>query len=125
MRSKENVKNFIADAIADGWECKPRHEGESVESSAELTRDGFIISALNRDGTSRLRADRSISCWGPDSLAVIMPEKYSLEAIVNGVNICSYCGAEGETFRVGFAGRSCASCRPEQERRFMANGGYR
>ena len=88
----EGVRQFVADAVRDGWSIGPTYPGgEPQERAATLTREG------------------------PDGLAIRPPPFYDFSVIAAGVRHCEYCGADDVgTQRVGFAGRTCAACRPEQ-----------
>lgn len=121
----EGVRQFVADAVRDGWTIRQTYPGgEPQESAATLTRDGFKIMALARDYTGEGVAGAfrptvsymaSINIWGPDGLAIQPPQFYDFAAIAAGLRHCEYCGADDVvTQRVGFAGRTCAACHPKQ-----------
>jgi hypothetical protein len=124
-RRLEGVRNFVSDAVRDGWGIEQTYPGrEPVESAATLTRDGFKMMAFARDASGDERRVRSrtsymasISIWGPDGLAINPPQFYDFDAIQAGVRFCEYCGARDvSTHRVGFAGRACADCLPGQRK---------
>lgn len=104
------ARAFRDAAIADEWEAKPLYEGGEIEQAVQLTRDEWVIHIYLRSET-----DCGVSIWGPDRLAVYYPdsEPYDFEELERRLYICSVCGAEGETVRLGFAGRVCPACRKE------------
>ena len=116
---RRQVLKFRDDAIADGWTCTERYEGESIDSYYQLDKDGFLIAGCNRS------YEVKICGWGPDGLDIKTPSTYSMQAIQDAVHRCSFCGAEGvETVRVGFADRSCKECQRQEETRFVRTTGY-
>ena len=111
-------------AIADGWKAEPIYPatehsvGESMERACKLTRDGFVAQVYTRSPSGRWKFEAKVNAWGPDRRAILVPVVYSWEAIQAGVRTCRYCKAvDVETHLVGFAGRACAACLPEQRRR--------
>ena len=111
----EAIKQWVADAVADGWGIEPTYRTELIDSAARLTRDGFVAMALMRDRGEnhdrRYRYEAKVSAWGPDGLAIRVPQKYDFTLIERATRRCSECGHEDvETQRVGFAGRVCATC---------------
>jgi len=108
MLTKQQVEDFYAAAVADGWDARATYDGhEPIERAFKLERDGFVISGLNRDRTYKL------SGWGPDRLAIQLPVTYDLDSIKAALKICQYCHENvDEVRRVGFAGRVCNDCHP-------------
>lgn len=107
-------------AVADGWICKPTYgEDENMLSAASLDKDGFhmsIISCEHED--TKWKYEVNISIWGPDGLAIKVPEKYDFASIQAGLRTCNVCNAtDVDTQRYSFAGRCCAACRPEMARK--------
>jgi len=106
-------------AAADGWEIEPTYGTESVDRAASLTKDDFVMRVLSRthEEGSKWKYQAEVYIWGPDGLAINPPNKYDFEAIKEKVESCGYCNAKGvPTQRVGFAGRSCETCLPEQKK---------
>lgn len=106
---------WIKDAIVDGWTAEPTYPGhESIEEAITLTKDGFSIQSLDRSEKwakwGMIKAQQQIAAWGPDGLIIDLPETYSMEALKKGLLICCYCGKEGPTKRISFAGRTCNDC---------------
>ena len=111
----ESVRRFCTDAVADGWAVKPTYNSEPVDSAFTLDRDGFKVMGFARDhgAQARKRYETSISGWGPDGLAIKLPNTYDWSAIASAVRTCGRCGATVDrTFRFSFAGRSCSACLP-------------
>jgi hypothetical protein len=118
----EAVRQWVADAVADGWDIEPTYRVEPVGRAARLTRDGYIAMALMRDNSGetgrRWRYEANVSVWGPDGLAISVPRKYDFALIEKAVRRCGECGKEDvDTQRVGFAGRTCAGCLPEARKK--------
>lgn len=104
-------------AVADGWSIEPTYPHESVETAWRLLRDGFQVQGLTRPESDKSMPVATIHIWGPDGLAIKVPPIYAWGPIAAGVRTCSACGAtDVETQRVGFAGRVCGACLPEQRR---------
>jgi hypothetical protein len=65
--------------------------------------EGFVI-MFSESGEVHL--------WGPDKLALEVPERLSKKELKRALLICSYCKRESHpTVRIGFAGRACPPCR--------------
>ena len=114
------VQRWRDAAILDGWSSAQRYGNETIESACELTRDGFMCSILTRSNDrnrNKWSFTAKISIWGPDGLAIRPPATYSMEEIRAGLRTCFACGAtDVDTQPVGFAGRVCEACLPEQRR---------
>lgn len=112
----ESVRQYVRDAITDGWTIEPTYTTESVERAAHLKREGFVMSVLtrdNRDRKSKCPYETSISIWGPDGLAISVPSVYDFAEIQRRIRVCSACGkSDIDTERYSFAGRCCAECLP-------------
>ena len=115
-----DVGQWKADAVADGWHSAPLYppNGFTITSeylqeinAAQLTKDGWVAFVLNQSKR------KSIVVWGPDGLGVLPSYPYSWEKLQAGLRRCNYCGSENvSTSRVSFAGRCCSDCLPEQKR---------
>ena len=111
----EWARSYRDAAIADGWDAKPMCQHEAFERAAMLKRDGWVMHVLARPPEGKFRGDIDITVWGPDGLAVpvIFPRTYSMADLIRGLRYCLECGAEDvKTYRVAFANRCCAACRP-------------
>jgi hypothetical protein len=119
----EAVRQWVADAVADGWEINPTYRTEPVESAATLDKNGFRAMVLMRDRgegeTDRgWRYEAKVSAWGPDGLAIRVSRKYDFALIKKALRRCAECGKEDmDTQRVGFAGRVCSDCLPEARKK--------
>lgn len=105
---------WVKDAIADGWLAEPTYKGEDIDNATRLMKEGFIVLAIDRVEKKQpwgiTPAQQSVHVWGPDGLAIDPPETYSMEELKRKLRICGYCGKEGPTKRIGFAGRTCDEC---------------
>lgn len=96
--------------LADGWLPEPIYADEYSDTvSARFTRDGYNVSIFCKPDA----LSDSMSCWGPDDLAITLPDTYDFDAIKTGAELCTSCGKRGKTVRIGFAGRVCPPCRKE------------
>lgn len=112
------IREWSADAVADGWKISPTYSGEDVGTAFSLAKNGWTASGIVRGNP----AD-SLCIWGPDSLQVKVPEVYSMASLIEALKICQYCDAKDiPTSRVSFAGRCCLNCLPEQKRRLEYPG---
>ena len=68
-----DIEKFIEDAVADGWEIRATYDKESIERAVSLTKNGWSMSVINKP------SHRSIHIWGPDKLAVKVPDEYEKE----------------------------------------------
>lgn len=113
----ERVREFRDAARDDGWASEPTYENEAEDSHATMSRDGFTLHAMCREGRGAWKYCAQISIWGPDGVAVETPETYSMDAVIAGLRRCEFCNAKDvETHRVAFANRSCGDCLEEQRR---------
>ena len=110
------VHKWRTDLQADDWAIQPTYQHEPVEHSWKATKDGFIVMGLARpipspDGTV---PKPDINIWGPDGLAIEVPDQYSMSELIIRTRMCSVCGARDvATVRVAFANRTCEECRPK------------
>ncbi len=108
-------------AIADGWVATPTYgEHEHQDRACTLDREGFKVLVVSRvyEPGERWKFTASVDAWGPDRLAIDLPDTYDWAAIQAALKLCNYCKKAGvETQRVGFAGRCCDECLPEQRAR--------
>lgn len=123
----ETVREWVAAAVADGWNIEPTYKTEPQESAATLSKNGFRAMALMRDRGEihdrRYRYEAHVSAWGPDGLAISVPKRYDFALIEKAVRRCGECGREDvDTQRVGFAGRVCAGCLPEARKKHEYSG---
>ena len=102
---KSKIETWRTAAIADGWEHSPIYKLEAEETATLLKKKGFTVQVYLRDNSS------SIAMWGPDDLAIPVTFPYNFEQIKKALNICTECNIEGQTVRIGFAGRVCPKCR--------------
>lgn len=108
-------------AIADGWAHKPTYNMEPESQACTLNRDGWHMSVYTREKNGRY--DTSITIWAPDGLVVNVPAAYDFDKIKAGIEYCGTCKTHGvKTTRVGFAGRVCFNCLPEQRAKIEVNG---
>lgn len=119
--TKEQVEQYRAAMIADGWDHKPtygsleRRVGESEEAAMSLSKDGFKCQTLLRDPNTEV-VHYDINFWGPDGLVVAHPLTYSMDDLRAALRYCGYCGANDvDTGRMSFAGRCCQKCRKDQK----------
>jgi len=115
--TEEQVLRWIINAVADGWTIEPTYPHESADKAASLDKEGYHALTL-----ARSELDVSISVWGSDELHVDVPETYDWDVMVRGTRICMYCGAVGNTVRIGFAGRCCPECREEHKAKVEFSG---
>lgn len=121
----ERVQTFKRACLSDGWTIAATYQHESIERAFKLTKDGFLIQGLTRtnEPDKKWRYEASLSCWGPDSLAISLPDTYDFESIKIGVRACDACDASDvDTHRYSFAGRCCAKCLPEMKRKHERPG---
>ena len=119
------VQQCRDDAIADGWSSMPTYQNESIDRACKLSRDGWTAQVLTRENKqgAKWKFEAAVNVWGPDGLACNVPMKYSFEELSKNLSVCSHCKKEGvETHRVGFAGRVCSSCLPEQRKKIEYPG---
>ena len=95
------VKTWAEAAIADGWKSEPMYTNST--DKFKLHRDGFICHVYYGD---------NIAVWGPDGLALEIPDTYNWDELVANLKLCAYCGdMVYRPVRLGFAGRACIECR--------------
>jgi ribosomal protein L37AE/L43A len=99
---KLRAQLWLSNAVTDGW------VGEKTRHRFKLYREGFQLLAIPY-GKAQDRME--IAVWGPDGLAVTIPDVYSWQALQDSLHVCSNCGAVSKTTRIGFAGRVCKPCR--------------
>ena len=109
-------------AIADGWVARATYEKhEGIDRACTLEREGFVAMILTRQRekpNEKWAFEAKVSVWGPDRLAIRPPDVYSWETIVGDVERCGYCRKPSSDIQaVGFAGRCCPACLPEQRKR--------
>ena len=110
----DQANAFREAAKADGWECSPCFGGESAESYAKLSKDGFKMHVCARTNVGKWAYQAEVSIWAPDGLAIHPPTTYNWTLIQAGVRTCNSCGAtDVDTQRFSFAGRCCAACLPK------------
>lgn len=126
----QRVQKFRDDAVKDGWSIKPTYfPHESVESASTLSKDGFVMSILTRTEdlikypNVKNLYEAEISIWGPDGLAIEVPDHYDMELIKKNMHKCSQCGKfVDETVRYSFAGRCCKDCLPVLREKYEKPG---
>lgn len=106
------MNNWCKAAVADGWVATPLYENEPINHAAKLTRDGWIVQAIDRPNQRS-----SMNIWAPDRLAIKVPETYSMVELIKRLRWCHYCDSKDvNTQRVSFAGRCCTECLLEQQK---------
>lgn len=123
IRNKALIVAWRAAALADGWTMGPRYAAhEPIEQAFELRRDGFHVVGLLRGDVSQYPPRPiapeggyySLVGWCPKGIALELPLTYDMAAVIAGERICAVCHAEDvDTFKVAFADRACAKCRPD------------
>ena len=115
---RELLEQFIKDAIQDGFSIEPTYGGgESVETAAKLSKEGFLIHILNRSN------EANITIWGPDDLQIKPPNTYNFNELKARLSRCQECGAKNvSTQRVSFAGRVCVKCLPNAQKKYEYEG---
>lgn len=128
-REVARVRQWIRDAVADGWEIKPTYEREGMNTACTLDREGWRVMSCRRPpghGVGQFKNKRgniSISMWGPDGVSVNIEFPYNWERLQQLLTRCEFCGREGlETERVGFANRSCKECLPAARKQIETPG---
>jgi hypothetical protein len=123
LRAAEAFRDAAAD---DGWSINPTYGSEGIERASKLEREGFKMLILTRDNSDKKgnwKHEAKVSIWGPDGLAIKPPETYDFAEIKARTRRCLYCKAENvDTQRVGFAGRCCEKCLPEQRAKIETPG---
>lgn len=110
----EAVRQWRDAAIADGWTERDM-DNDPRRRRSHLNRDGYTAHTVTREGSdgSKWKCEAAIYLWGPDGPAIEPPSIYDWAAITAGQRHCPVCGRDGvETFRIAFANRACAECRP-------------
>jgi len=131
-REYDRVVAYRDAAIADGWHHEATYGSESEERACRLRRDGWQMQILTRSRGNyipdpkwpnhpsphgKYAYEAQVSVWGPDGMDVRPGAIYDWESLKAKLRICPNCGAKDvETERVGFAGRCCAKCLPEQRK---------
>lgn len=130
----EVVRQFIQDAIADGWASRPLYS--DPEFGIILEKNGMTIHARTEPqgcygtwpgrGTPNPMTDNaSLSAWGSDGLVLQVSAPYDAEALVAAHQVCGCCGAtDVETHRYHFAGRACAACLPDAKAKTEVGNWY-
>lgn len=116
----DGAVKFREGAMSDGWKFK---DDQQDMSYARLIKDGFVMHVCARKDVGKWQYQAMVSVWGPDGLAIHPDNEYDWDQIQSCVRTCLECGATNvETFRVGFAGRVCEKCLPEQRRKIETPG---
>lgn len=127
-RQYERAKQWVQDAIEDGWLIQATYKAEPIESAATLKKEGFEAIAIIRyrpEKRKDLQYDAGISVWGPDGLAVMHGTKYSWEELNKNLRVCDHCNKQDvKTVRICFAGRCCEDCLPELRKKYETSGWY-
>jgi hypothetical protein len=126
----KQVEAFRDAAVADGWSIEPTYASESVERAANLHKNGFTMSVLTRDKRNdpehlrgKWAVEAHVSIWGPDGLALSVPESYDWQVIQEAIHTCDNCKKRVEqTHRYSFAGRCCAECLPAMRKKYEYRG---
>lgn len=104
-------------ALADGWTIEPIST-ESIETWGRIRNGEFLGHVLARRNVGKWKYHAQVSLWGPDDLAIDPLRVYDWPQIEAGIRMCLACGKKDvDTQRVGFAGRCCADCLPEQQKK--------
>lgn len=119
MMTPEETKNWIFDALADGWTIEP---GDRYDSQI-LRREGYTGMVTIRSGEGGTLVYSEFGLYGPDRLNITAPRVYSWERVTAGLRTCGFCHAtDVRTFRVSFAARCCLECLPAQRDRLEYPG---
>lgn len=103
-------------AVADGWTVEPTYKHESVDRAFRLTRDGYVVQGIARDGDEQTLPTAYLHIWCPRGIAIAPPATYDFAAIRQAEQTCEYCGAHPvPTQRVAFANRACEKCAPVEQ----------
>jgi len=103
---------WLEEAVDDGWDLEATYQSESAYRHGKLRKADWVVS-LNMRSTQ----EGAITIWAPDGLQIVPPQRYNMQSLIDGLRTCLYCGlSDVDTERVGFAGRSCKECLPEQRR---------
>ncbi len=110
---------FRKDAVKDGWSIKPTYITlESIDRASTLEKEGFKCSILTRTNIGKWKYQASVAIWGSDGMVISAPFKYDWNVIKAGLRRCNTCKKEDvDVFCVGFAGRVCKECLPEQRKK--------
>lgn len=120
----DKVIQFRDDMIADKWQYRPTYPSyESQDRAMTLNKDGFTAMILTRTNIGSWKYEAAISIWASDKLSIVIPDKYSMQALLDGIHTCGNCGKTGvETFRYCFAGRCCKECLPAMQEKYEQPG---
>ena len=115
MDLQERAESWRVALRADGWESSPiynQYARDHGDRSFEYHRDGWTIHIYDQPAHFKTERQISIAAWGPDRLAVELPEVYNFEQMERNLLLCCYCKKYvSETVSIGFAGRCCPECR--------------
>lgn len=108
------ASKYRVDAVRDGWTIEPTYSGhEPVEKAATLEKEGFTMSIIARGGSNNM-----VTIWAPDLCQIEVPYPYSWEKIKENIKRCLGCHRlVEETVQVGFAGRYCTECAPDERKK--------
>ena len=77
-------EQWYSDLVEDGWDHTPIYKKVSgPDISTEFHKDGFTIH-IYRKGDA---ISNSISAWGPDRLAIKLPDSYDFEALQDALKV--------------------------------------
>ena len=122
-KEHQRMMGYRQAVIADGWTCKPRYEGEPIDSYSEHEKNGFTLIICTRSPVGKWKYQAEVSIWGPDGLAIEPPKVYSMDGILKNESKCCMCKTVGvPTSRVAFANRVCDKCLPEARKKLEYPG---
>lgn len=121
MLTKAQADAWREAAIADGWDVEPLYDCEEVERAAKLTKQGWVIFVFARTPEPghkwKTNTQCEVAAWGPDRLHVDTPDVYDPQVLECGLRHCGRCNRDNvDVTRVGFAGRYCHDCVPEERK---------
>lgn len=97
--------------LADGWDVEAICRNKCLpDASLRFERDGWKIEIYRLTDS----AAEDIMAWGPDGMALELPESYNFEQMEANLLLCHRHGDYvEETVRLGFSERVCRPCRQE------------
>ncbi len=96
--TQDTILPYLAAAVLDHWTLTT---GALSDQRCQLEREGFTL----------IRFPSGLHLYGPDKLAVTVPEHYSWEAIQNNLLLCNLCHRYTNKIEsYSYAGRACLDC---------------
>ena len=102
-----NLDEWRDALIADGWDVEAIRGEYRPDVSLRFKRDVWQIELYRRCDSMA----QDIMCWGPDRLALKLPESYNFAQMEDNLLLCGRCGEYVEEItRLGFSERVCRLC---------------